>query len=56
MEFEIEELERVALEDLIATTTGEEVPGDPQIFCKNIAKMGFGLTYVRKNHAPPKEA
>ena len=39
---------------LIATTTGEEVPGDPQISYRNIVKMGFEPAYVRRNFAPPK--
>ncbi len=39
---------------LIATTTGEEVPGDPQISYRNIVKMGFEPAYVRQNFAPPK--
>ncbi len=38
----------------LATTTGEEVPGDPQVSYKNIVKMGFAPAYVRKNYAPPK--
>jgi GNAT superfamily N-acetyltransferase len=38
----------------IVTATGEEVPGDPQISYKNILKMGFEPTYLRKNYAPPK--
>lgn len=39
---------------LLATTTGEEVPGDPQISYKNLLKMGFEELYVRDNYAPPK--
>jgi GNAT superfamily N-acetyltransferase len=39
---------------LIGTTTGEEIPGDPQVSYKNIVKMGFKPAYVRKNYAPPK--
>lgn len=39
---------------LIATETGEEVPGEPQVSYKNILKMGFEPAYVRKNYAPPK--
>ena len=41
---------------LIGTTTGEEVPGDPQVSYKNILKMGFVPAYVRDNFAPPRHA
>ena len=41
---------------MIATTTGEEVPGDPQVSYHNILKMGFEPAYLRKNYAPPKAA
>jgi GNAT superfamily N-acetyltransferase len=39
---------------LLVTTTGEEVPGDPQHSYKNILRMGFEPAYVRQNYAPPK--
>ncbi|MEZ5863326.1 MAG: hypothetical protein R3D25_04370 [Geminicoccaceae bacterium] len=39
----------------IATCTGEEVPGDPQISWHNIIKMGFTRAYTRRNFAPPRE-
>lgn len=41
---------------LLATTTGEEVPGDPQHSYNNIVRLGFEPSYVRKNYAPPKIA
>jgi GNAT superfamily N-acetyltransferase len=41
---------------LLATCTGEEVPGDPQISYRNITKMGFAIAYTRRNMAPPKLA
>ena len=41
---------------VIGTTTGEEVPGDPQISYHNIVKMGFEPAYLRDNFAPPKVA
>jgi GNAT superfamily N-acetyltransferase len=41
---------------MIGTTTGEEVPGEPQASYHNIVKMGFEPAYVRKNYAPPKPA
>jgi len=40
---------------ILGTTTGEEVPGDPQISYKNIVKMGFEEVYVRANYALPKK-
>lgn len=40
---------------MLATETGEEVPGDPQTSYKNIVKMGFEPQYVRRNFAPPKK-
>ncbi|MDP6707267.1 MAG: hypothetical protein QF893_13055 [Alphaproteobacteria bacterium] len=39
---------------LLATTTGEEVPGDPQHSYSNIVRMGFRPAYLRQNYAPPK--
>ena len=39
---------------LLVTTTGEEMPGDPQHSFKNILRMGFEPAYVRQNYAPPK--
>lgn len=39
---------------LVATATGEAVPGDPQHSYRNIRKMGFREAYVRENYAPPK--
>ena len=39
---------------LLATATGEEVPGDAQISYANILKLGFEPAYLRKNFAPPK--
>jgi GNAT superfamily N-acetyltransferase len=36
------------------TTTGEEVPDDPQISYANILKMGFREAYLRENYAPPR--
>ncbi len=39
----------------MATCTGEEVPGDPQISWHNIIKMGFTPAYTRRNLAPPRE-
>lgn len=34
------------------TTTGEEVPGDPQHSYANILKLGFREAYLRENYAP----
>ena len=39
---------------LLATETGEEVPGEPQISYHNILKMGFAPAYARANFALPK--
>lgn len=39
---------------LLATATGEAVPGDPQHSYRNIERMGFAPAYVRPNFAPPK--
>lgn len=39
---------------VIATATGEAVPGDPQHSYNNIRKMGFREAYLRENYAPPK--
>jgi GNAT superfamily N-acetyltransferase len=39
---------------VIATATGEAVPGDPQHSYKNIKKMGFFEAYTRNNYAPPR--
>ncbi|MCZ7566201.1 MAG: GNAT family N-acetyltransferase [Burkholderiales bacterium] len=39
---------------VIATATGEAVPGDPQHSYNNIRKMGFREAYLRENFAPPK--
>lgn len=36
------------------TTTGEEVPGDPQLSYANILKLGFQESYLRENYAPPR--
>lgn len=41
---------------MLATATGEAVPGDPQHSYKNILKMGFQEAYVRENYAPPRRA
>ena len=41
---------------LLATATGEEVPGDPQHSYHNILRKGFEPVYVVKNYAPPKGA
>lgn len=35
------------------TTTGEEVPDDPQLSYANILKLGFRESYLRENYAPP---
>jgi hypothetical protein len=40
--------------ELLATETGEAVPGDPQHSYRNIVRMGFSPRLVRKNFAPPK--
>ncbi len=40
----------------VATTTGEEAPGDPQISYKNTIKNAFEPVYVRRNFAPPKSS
>ncbi len=37
----------------VFTCTGEDVAGDPQHSFRNILKMGFEMTYVRSNYAPP---
>lgn len=39
---------------VLATCTGEEVPGDPQHSYNNILKAGFKEGYVRRNFALPK--
>ena len=39
---------------VLATATGEAVPGDPQHSYRNIRKMGFREAYVRENYAPPR--
>ena len=39
---------------VIATATGEAVPGDPQHSYKNIKRMGFREAYLRENYAPPR--
>lgn len=36
------------------TTTGEEVPGDPQLSYANILKLGFREAYLRENFALPR--
>ncbi len=36
------------------TTTGEEVPDDPQLSYANILKLGFREAYLRENFAPPR--
>lgn len=41
---------------LLATCTGEEVPGEPQVSYRNITKMGFAVAYTRRNMAPPRPA
>lgn len=38
----------------LATCTGEEVPGEPQVSYRNITKMGFAIAYTRRNMAPPR--
>lgn len=38
------------------TTTGEEVPGDPQRSYANILKLGFRESHLRENYAPPRPA
>jgi GNAT superfamily N-acetyltransferase len=40
--------------ELLATETGEAVPGDPQHSYRNIVRMGFAPRLVRRNFAPPK--
>jgi GNAT superfamily N-acetyltransferase len=40
--------------EILATETGEAVPGDPQHSYRNIVKMGFSPRIVRKNFAPPR--
>ncbi len=42
--------------DLLVTTTGEAVPGDPQHSYSNILRAGFAETYLRENWAPPRKA
>ncbi len=39
---------------VLATCTGEEVPGDPQHSYNNILKAGFKESYVRRNFAFPR--
>jgi GNAT superfamily N-acetyltransferase len=39
---------------LLASCTGEEVPGEPQISYRNLTKMGFTPAYTRRNIAPPR--
>ncbi len=39
---------------LLASCTGDEVPGEPQISYRNLTKMGFEPAYTRRNMAPPK--
>jgi len=41
---------------MLATATGEAVPGDPQHSYRNILKAGFRESYVRENYAPPRRA
>lgn len=41
---------------VLATCTGEEVPGDPQHSYSNILKAGFKEGYVRRNYALPKRS
>ena len=38
--------------ELLLTTTGEEVEGDPQHSYKNILKCGFKESYLRENYSP----
>lgn len=38
--------------DLLVTTTGEAVPGDPQHSYNNILRTGFEEAYLRENWAP----
>ncbi len=40
--------------DLLSTTTGEEVPGDPQHSYSNILRTGFTPEATRLNFAPPR--
>lgn len=39
---------------LLASCTGDEVPGEPQVAYRNLTKMGFNPAYTRRNMAPPK--
>ena len=41
---------------VLATCTGEEVPGDPQHSYNNILKAGFKEGYVRRNYALPRHS
>jgi hypothetical protein len=41
---------------LLASCTGEEVPGEPQVSYRNLTKLGFVPAYTRRNMAPPKAA
>ena len=38
----------------MASCTGDEVPGEPQISYRNLTKMGFEPAYTRRNMAPPR--
>jgi GNAT superfamily N-acetyltransferase len=42
--------------DLLVTTTGEAVPGDPQHSYGNILRAGFEEAYLRENWAPPRQS
>jgi GNAT superfamily N-acetyltransferase len=42
--------------DLLVTTTGETVPGDPQHSYNNILRAGFEEAYLRENWAPPQKS
>lgn len=37
---------------VLATATGEAVPGDPQHSYRNILRAGFELSHVRANWVP----
>lgn len=41
---------------LLASCTGEEVPGEPQISYRNLTRQGFTPAYTRRNMAPPRPA
>jgi len=41
---------------LLLTTTGEEIPGDPQHSYRNILRYGFEPAYLRENYVPSPRA